>query len=117
MPTFFQGIIVGQILLSTFLLLLIKLFLFRNTTQTVEIQQKPKKLIEPTPPPKPSILLKTQYDPLSTNAESCAWLNVLLAQVISKYRGDIGFINKVVGLLDTMVNGENKPDFIVKSIP
>ncbi|KAJ3218394.1 ERMES complex subunit mmm1 [Clydaea vesicula] len=113
---FIKGFIAGQIILICFMFFLIKFFLFQNPSKNVSTKRR-RKIFEVTKTHSPqnqalNILSKIRYDPNSTGAETCEWLNVLIAQAIAKYRNDSGFLNRIIRVLDEEINGSKKPNFL-----
>ncbi|KAJ3281712.1 ERMES complex subunit mmm1 [Borealophlyctis nickersoniae] len=120
---FIKGFIAGQVSLGLLVFFLVKVFLFKNGTETrAELAKKlrARRLYEPKLRPQvprhateSHVLAKTCYDVHSHPIETCDWLNVLLAQAITKYRCDPGFNNRIITLLDDVLNGHTRPGFLV----
>ncbi|TPX58977.1 hypothetical protein PhCBS80983_g02811 [Powellomyces hirtus] len=119
---FIKGFIAGQVTLGVLIFFLVKMFFFRSGEETrIELAMKRnrRKLYEPKIPIPISphaiesqILSKTSYDVQQHPVETCDWLNVLFAQTITKYRNDSGFNNRIVHVLDEVLNGHTKPGFL-----
>ncbi|KAJ3022975.1 ERMES complex subunit mmm1 [Thoreauomyces humboldtii] len=119
---FIKGFIAGQVTLGVLIFFLVKVFFFRSGHETrIELARKKnmRKLYEPKVriPISPhaiesQILAKTLYDVHAHPIETCDWLNVLVAQTITKYRNDNGFNNRIVHVLDEVLNGHTKPGFL-----
>ncbi|TPX72920.1 hypothetical protein SpCBS45565_g00023 [Spizellomyces sp. 'palustris'] len=119
---FIKGFVAGQITLGVLIFFLVKVFFFRSGEETrIDLAKKrnSRKLFEPKlrNPLSPhatelQILTKTQYDIHTHPVETCDWLNVLLAQAITKYRNDSGFNNRIIHLLDEVLNGHTRPGFL-----
>ncbi|KAJ3181081.1 ERMES complex subunit mmm1 [Gaertneriomyces sp. JEL0708] len=119
---FIKGFIAGQITLSVLIFFLVKVFFLRPGEETrLELSRKRRnrKLYETKLPPRlpahaveANILARTQYDAQIHPVETCDWLNVLIAQAIEKYRSDTGFNNRIIHLLDDVLNGHTRPGFL-----
>ncbi|KAJ1551823.1 ERMES complex subunit mmm1, partial [Nowakowskiella sp. JEL0078] len=117
---FFKGFIAGQIALILLLFFLINVFLLQGASGTKQDLlrrnlNKPKvsvKGVKQANLVDSHILENTQYEMLAKREETCDWLNVLIAQVLAKYRNDAGFNNRIVTILDDMVNLPTKPAFM-----
>jgi maintenance of morphology protein 1 len=120
---FIKGFIAGQVILCVLIFFLLKVFLFRNSAETkLELQ----KVIKRTAPKTKMntlqqtfaidslILSKLKYDSDKHPFETTAWLNVLLAQVISTLRNDHLFLNGLCTKLQKLMNKENRPTFLGK---
>jgi hypothetical protein len=73
------------------------------------------------PPPRQhafesQVLSKTRYEIPHHPPESLDWLNVLLGQLLSKYRSDEAFSTSVLKVLDEGLNGNQRPPFLVHYI-
>lgn len=69
----------------------------------------------PYHPNESQILNSTSYDMKSHSSESCDWLNVLLAQLIAKYRHDPGLHYRLLSSLHKAMNDPmNRPSLLVK---
>lgn len=53
------------------------------------------------------IFSKTSYDYSNPPRETCGWINVVLAWIISQYRDDPTFVNRVISNLDEVLNGND----------
>ncbi|KAJ1933024.1 ERMES complex subunit mmm1, partial [Kickxella alabastrina] len=58
------------------------------------------------------ILSRTGYDLLARRSESCDWLTVFLAQIISKFRADAERHDRLVRVISEALNGELRPSVI-----
>jgi len=58
------------------------------------------------------VLSKTLYELLEHGAESCDWLNVIIAQIINKYRNDLLTSEYFVNALTKLLNSELKPSML-----
>ncbi|KAJ3119899.1 ERMES complex subunit mmm1 [Nowakowskiella sp. JEL0407] len=58
------------------------------------------------------ILENTQYKISSNREETCDWLNVMIAQLLAKYRNDAGFNNRIVTVLDEIINKQSFSTFV-----
>ncbi|KAI8817968.1 uncharacterized protein EV422DRAFT_200473 [Fimicolochytrium jonesii] len=119
---FIKGFVAGQMTLGVLIFFLIKVFFFRSGEETrIDLSRK-RNVRRPYEPkirvPLPAhatesqILSKTLYNIQTHPVESCDWLNVLIAQTITKYRNDSGFNNRIVHVLDEVLNGHTKPGFL-----
>ena len=77
-----------------------------------------KKIQTSRPPPRQhafesQVLSKTAYEIPNHPPESLDWLNVLLGQLLSKYRSDEAFSTSVLKVLDEGLNGSKRPTFLV----
>ena len=69
----------------------------------------------PYHPNESQILNSTSYDMKNHSSESCDWLNVLMAQLIAKYRHDPGLHYKLLSSLHKAMNDPiNRPSLLVK---
>lgn len=59
-----------------------------------------------------SILSKTYYNVSGHQPESVDWFNVLIAQTIAQLRADAQQDGAILSTLNTILNGERKPDFL-----
>lgn len=60
----------------------------------------------------PIILNKTYYNVDSHLPESVDWFNVLIAQTIAQFRDDAQHDGALLASLNTVFNGQQKPDFL-----
>ncbi|KAI9207787.1 uncharacterized protein BJ171DRAFT_491480 [Polychytrium aggregatum] len=112
---FIKGFIAGQIILCILIFFLLKVFLLRSGGETkIEIAKRRRnrrrfqsKLAASANPNiyEAQIVSKTQYDINSQPSETLKWLNVILAQIISKYRSDKEFNDRIISLIDEAING------------
>ncbi|KAJ1546091.1 ERMES complex subunit mmm1 [Cladochytrium tenue] len=118
---FIKGFIAGQIILCILLFFLVTVFLLRNGEETrIEMTRRKRAMWQPKenrPPLRQHaldshVLLKTGYEPGVHPFESCDWINVVLGQVIARYRSDPLFSAGVVASLDSMINGKSRPGFL-----
>ncbi|RKP14775.1 hypothetical protein BJ684DRAFT_8044, partial [Piptocephalis cylindrospora] len=58
------------------------------------------------------LLSRLGYDVLHQGPESCGWLNVLLAQIIRKYRAEALVEERLLKTLSQAMNTETRPSFL-----
>ncbi|KAJ3167951.1 ERMES complex subunit mmm1 [Geranomyces variabilis] len=119
---FIKGFIAGQFILGVLIFFLVKVFFFRSGEETrIELatRRNARKIYEPKDhiPISPhavesQILTKTLYDVHMHPVETCDWLNVFIAQMITNYRTDNGFNTRIIHVLDEVLNGHTKPGFL-----
>ena len=69
-------------------------------------------LRNPPPLTTGTILTKTYYNVDSHQPESVDWFNVLIAQTIAQFRNDAQHDDAILASLNTVLNGDQKPDFV-----
>lgn len=62
------------------------------------------------------LLSRLGYDVLHQDPESCGWLNVLLAQIIRKYRAEALVEERLLRTLSQAMNTETRPSFLVGDV-
>lgn len=119
-------ILMAIVFIETSILLMIaaflKYFIFEdankrsiNHTGTYDRRLKKKKsrVLRNSPPlSAATILTKTTYNTASHRAETLDWFNVLIAQAFSQFREDAQSKDAILVSLDTIMNGDRKPDFL-----
>ncbi|KAJ3413067.1 ERMES complex subunit mmm1 [Chytridiales sp. JEL 0842] len=119
---FMKGFISGQVILCLLLFFFFRVFLLRNGEETrIEISKRKLILWKPPkqtrPPPRQyafesHVLTKTNYEVHTHASETCDWINVLMGQVIAKYRSDPSVTANIIGLLANALNGNTRPGFM-----
>ncbi|KAI8849240.1 hypothetical protein BC829DRAFT_443070 [Chytridium lagenaria] len=106
---FIKGFIAGQVIICILLFFFVKVFLLRNEEETkIELAKRRRSLWKPkSRAPSANTPMNPTHPP-----ESCDWINVLVGQVIAKYRSDPAFSASVVGVLDETLNGMSRPSFL-----
>jgi maintenance of morphology protein 1 len=59
-----------------------------------------------------TILSKTYYNVHSHQPESLDWFNVLVAQTIAQFRNDAQYDDAILGSLNEVLNGDQRPGFV-----
>ncbi|RIA85922.1 hypothetical protein C1645_780818 [Glomus cerebriforme] len=114
--SFMQGFLLGQLTIVILVLAFIKYMLLEDVKKNNS--KRPLPISTPlntktaSSPPASIILSKTLYDPDYHQPESTAWLNVLFAQTIYQYRNDAKTDNRLVRIVDNILNGGIRPDFV-----
>ncbi|KAI9102800.1 hypothetical protein DFS34DRAFT_409992 [Phlyctochytrium arcticum] len=114
---FIKGFVAGQITLGFLIFFLVKVFFFHSgesSKRASEIRKHPQitsKLAGCSAQESP-LVSKIGFDIKTNPAESCDWLNALLAQAITLYRNNVTFNTRIVQLLDDVMNGHTKPGFL-----
>ncbi|GBB86791.1 hypothetical protein RclHR1_13200004 [Rhizophagus clarus] len=108
-----QGFFLGQLTVVVLVLAFIKYMLLEDVKKTN--LKRPLPISTPlntktATSPASIILSKTLYDPASP--ESTAWLNVLFAQTIYQYRNDAKTDNRLVHIVDKILNSGVRPNFV-----
>ncbi|EXX57320.1 hypothetical protein RhiirA5_298627 [Rhizophagus irregularis] len=112
--SFMQGFFLGQLTVVILVLAFIKYMLLEDVKKTN--LKRPLPISTPlntktaSSSPASIILSKTLYDPASP--ESTAWLNVLFAQTIYQYRNDAKTDNRLVHIVDKILNSGVRPNFV-----
>ncbi|KAI8902121.1 hypothetical protein BC833DRAFT_574468 [Globomyces pollinis-pini] len=122
---FIKGFISGQVILCILIFFLLKVFLLRNSTETkLDLQRlKTQSFVLPkvrsmTVQQKHTsdsiVLSKLQYDTTTHPLESCDWLNILMAQLMSALRNDPTFLEGLATKLDHAFNNnsQKRPSFV-----
>ncbi|KAJ3196015.1 ERMES complex subunit mmm1 [Irineochytrium annulatum] len=114
-----QGFIAGQMIICVLLFLLVKVFLLRNGEETRIEAKRIRTLWEPKHRAplrqhafESHVLSKMQYEVHSHPAETCDWINVVMGQIIARYRSDPAFTSNVITFLDYSLNGPARPGFL-----
>lgn len=113
------------VFIETSILLIIgaflKYFIFedpkRSKPQTKPVDKRLKKkksrVLRNSPPlSAANILSKTYYNTTSHRGETLDWFNVLVAQAFSQFREDAQSKDAILVSLDTIMNGDRKPEFL-----
>ncbi|CAI2164608.1 11786_t:CDS:2 [Funneliformis geosporum] len=114
--SFMQGFLIGQLSVVILVFAFIKYMLLEDVKK--DSPQRPLPIPTPLTPktdsssPVSTILSKTLYDPAYHPPESTAWLNVLIGQAIYQYRDDAKTDNRLVRMVDEILNGGVRPDFV-----
>ncbi|CAG8471694.1 14001_t:CDS:2 [Funneliformis mosseae] len=115
--SFMQGFLIGQLSIVILVFAFIKYMLLEDEKK--DNPQRPLPIPTPLNPktdsssPVSTILSKTLYDPTYHPPESTAWLNVLIEQAIYQYRDDAKTDNRLARMVDEILNGGVRPDFVV----
>ncbi|KAI9345565.1 hypothetical protein BDR26DRAFT_856276 [Obelidium mucronatum] len=121
---FFKGFVLGQIVLCVLIFFLVKVFLLRNSDETkAELRKSPQKWRSKKPQTplrqhafESHVLAKTNYSVHGHKPESLDWANVVLAQVIARYRSDPAIAQGIVKWIDDKMNGgpngTTRPSFL-----
>jgi maintenance of mitochondrial morphology protein 1 len=110
-----QGFLFGQLIIIISIFFLIKFFLLKSSGDSLKLKPAEKCQIKQQKLTSSFILTKlgyTQAHPF----ESCDFLNVLIAQLISHYRQNHVWMKLVVKKIDELVNGQQRPSFVVSLI-
>jgi len=108
LPPFFLGIFVGQFMFLVVLMALVYYFFLgppkkipqNNDLRLLEKLDTTNRLEQADQ----DICQAVSYVPQPTEAESCGWLNVMIAQVVHKYRGSPDFHRLLIDTLDSTLN-------------
>ncbi|KAI8844056.1 hypothetical protein BJ741DRAFT_589929 [Chytriomyces cf. hyalinus JEL632] len=118
---FIKGFVFGQIILCVLIFFLVNVFLLRNSDETKADLASRKaagtrwrqKKLQPLPMRQHAleshVLSKINYQVHSHQPESCDWINVLLAQVIARFRSDPAVSANIVRFIDIKMNGSGEP--------
>lgn len=80
-----------------------------------QIRKKKSSILRNPPPSNIStILSKTYYNVNAHQPESLDWFNVLIAQTLAQFREEARTDDALLGSLDKVLNGPNKPSFLDK---
>ncbi|KAJ3011538.1 UNVERIFIED_CONTAM: ERMES complex subunit mmm1 [Siphonaria sp. JEL0065] len=123
---FIKGFVFGQVILCILIFFLVKVFLLRNSDETKsELRKGKAKTWRPkksqAPPMRQHafeshVLAKTDYSVHSHAPESLDWVNVVLAQIIARYRSDPSISQNIVRWIDEKMNGgpdgSSRPGFL-----
>lgn len=120
---FIKGFVAGQVTLGVLVFFLVRAFFFQRSAEVRgdDLLHNRKNAMLRSSKNNPTlnnqaseynILAKTGYDLHRHPDETCDWLNVLIAQILSRYRADDEFIDKTITLIDTAMNGDTRPSFM-----
>jgi maintenance of morphology protein 1 len=102
MDSFVQGFVTGQFVLALLLIIVARIFFLRDTEDMKkEIRKRRLKSLPATMPPS-SLLSHLGHDP--DMQESCSWVGVLVAQLLSHVRNDPIFLKDCLDTCHRLLN-------------
>lgn len=112
-------ILLAIVFVETSVILLVvgffKYFIFdeAETSRPKQLKKKKSRVLRSSPPlSAAAILAKTCYNTNHHRPESLNWFNVLVAQAFAQFREDAQSKDAILISLDTILNGERRPDFL-----